>query len=293
LDCFWHFTPQTSTKFKKEKPRGEPLIMMATDILKQQHREFEELIRQIETAEDDEERAALRAELADMLAAHTAVEEELFYPTALEHLGHGARIRESLEEHAVADFALYRFVSVSVADETFLAKLATLKDVVMNHIEEEESELIPQVEGEVERHVLDQLGDKMAVRFEERLREGHRSILERSLGIAARQAAVAAPAQGAKKAAPVRRRTTKRKATPQKRAMKAGKQSVAPQRPVAAQKTATSKKAAAQAETNSRKASSSKASTSGRNQSSTRTSQKAGRRPARGQTAAKKSRAHG
>lgn len=267
--------------------------MMATDILKQQHREFEELMRQIETVEDDEERGALRAELADMLAAHTTVEEELFYPTALEHLGHGARIRESLEEHAVADFALYRFVSVSVADETFSAKLATLKDVVMNHIEEEESELIPQVEGEVDRHVLEQLGDKMAVRFEERLREGHRSILERSLGIAARQVAVAAPAQGAKKAAPVRRRTTKRKATPQKRAMKAGKQSVAPQRPVAAQKTAASKKAAAQVETSSRKASSSKASTSGRNQSSTRTTQKAGRRPARGQTAAKKSRAHG
>ena len=155
--------------------------MMATDILKQQHREFEELVRQIETAEDDDERIALRVELADMFAAHTAIEEELFYPAALEQLGPGSRIRESLEEHALADFALYRLVTVSVADETFVAKLATLKDVVMNHIEEEESELLPQVEGEMDRQALDQPGDKMTARFEERLQEGHRAILERSL----------------------------------------------------------------------------------------------------------------
>lgn len=265
--------------------------MMATDILKQQHREFEELIRQIETAEDDEERGALRAELADMLAAHTAIEEELFYPVVLEHLGHGARIRESLEEHAVADFALYRFLSVSVADETFFAKLATMKDVVMNHIEEEESEMLPQVEGEIDRHVLEELGEKLAVRFEERLREGHRPILERSLGIAARQVAVAAP--GAKKAAPTRRRVAKRKVAPQKRVVKATKRAQVAQRPVAPQKSAASKKASSQAQTNAKSASASKTATPRRGQSATRTTQKAGRRGTRSQSATKKSRATG
>lgn len=265
--------------------------MMATDILKQQHREFEELMRQIEMAEDDEERAALRVELADMLAAHTAIEEELFYPVALEHLGHGARIRESLEEHAVADFALYRLVSVSVADETFSAKLATLKDVVMNHIEEEESELLPQVEGEVDREVLEQLGDRITVRFEERLREGHRPILERSLGIAARQVAVAAP--GAKKAAPARRPVAKRKVTPQKRPVKATKRGQVAQRSAAPQKSAASKKASSQGQTSAKSESASKTSTARRNQSSSRGAQKTVRRGTRSQTASKKSRAVG
>jgi Hemerythrin HHE cation binding domain len=285
-------------KFTKEKPRGEPLIMMATDILKQQHREFEELMRQIETAEDDEERAALRGELADMLAAHTAIEEELFYPAVLEHLGPGMRIRESLEEHAVADFVLYRVISVSVADETFSAKLATLKDVVMNHIEEEESEMLPQVDGEMDRHALEQLGDRMSVRFEERLREGHRPILERSLGIAARQVAVAAP--GAKKAAPAptRRRATKRTVAPQKRAVKATvkatvKAGPAAKRASGAKQLAASKKAAPQAQTSSRGESTSKSSTGRRGQTSGRAAPKAGRRSTRGQTATKKSRAAG
>jgi len=282
--------------------------MMATDILKQQHREFEELVRQIETAEDDEERAALRVELADMLAAHTAIEEEVFYPAVLEQLGPGSRIRESLEEHAVADFALYRLVSISVADETFTAKLATLKDVVMNHIEEEESELLPQAEGEMDRQLLDQLGDRMASRFEERLREGHRPILERSLGIAARQVAVAAP--GAKKAAPTRRaRATakKRPAATQKRAMGVAKRGSAPKRAAPAKQVPSSKKAStktsAHAQSSSKSEPSSSRSSSRQSQGSSRgaqkAAQKAGRRATqtrsstRGQTSTKKSRAAG
>ncbi len=210
--------------------------MKATDILKQQHREFEELMRQIESAEDDDERGALRVELADMLAAHTAIEEELFYPTALEHLGPGTRIRESLEEHAVVDFALYRFVSASVVDETFAAKLATLKDLTMNHVEQEESELLPQVDGEIDRDVLEELGDKMTVRFDERLREGHRAILERSLGIAARHATIPAPSTQA--APPVARVSTKRKVAAKKRA-------VAPKRGAVAKRASSTKKVAA------------------------------------------------
>ncbi|MDI1480536.1 hemerythrin domain-containing protein [Polyangium sp. y55x31] len=191
--------------------------MKATDLLKQQHREVEELFREIEGAEDEDERASLREELANALAAHTAIEEEIFYPAAMEALGPSGRIREAFEEHAVADFALYRLMSVSVGDETFSAKLGALKDIVMNHVEEEESELLPQAEGEMERDQLEQLGDRLSARFSERLAEGHRPILERSLGIAARQVATQAP--GAKKAAAPRKRApAKRQAMPKRAA---------------------------------------------------------------------------
>jgi hemerythrin superfamily protein len=191
--------------------------MMAIDMIQQHHREIEELMRQVGIEEDDEQRAALRVELADMLAAHTVIEEELFYPAALRCLGPSARVLESLEEHAMVDFALHRFVSVSVADDTFSAKLATLKDVVLNHIEEEESELLPQVQSELDRQELDRLGAKMLKRFEQLLREGHRPILERSLGIVTRKVAAAS---GTKKAAPGKR-PAKRKASAKKAAARA------------------------------------------------------------------------
>ncbi len=200
--------------------------MKATDLLKQHHREVEELFREIETAEDETEKVSLREELANALAAHTAIEEEIFYPAAMEVLGPSGRIREAFEEHAVADYALYRLMSVSVGDETFSAKLGALKDVVMNHVEEEESELLPQADGEMERDQLEQLGDRLSSRFEERLAEGHRAILERSLGIAARQVATQAP--GAKKAAaPRTRASAKRKVMPKRGAAAGAKRGAA------------------------------------------------------------------
>lgn len=200
--------------------------MKATDLLKQQHREVEDLFRQLETAEDDEERNSLREELANRLAAHTAIEEEIFYPAAMEAIGPTARVREALEEHAVADFALYRLLSVSTSDESFQAKLGCLKDVVMNHVEEEESELLPQADGEMDQDKLEAIGDKLAARFEDRMVEGHRSILERSLGITMRQAAQAAP--GAKKAAARPARAPAKRQVAQKRARAQAKPAAAP-----------------------------------------------------------------
>lgn len=215
--------------------------MKATDLLKQQHREVEDLFRQLETAEDDEERSSLREELANKLAAHTSIEEEIFYPAAMEAIGPTARVREALEEHAVADFALYRLLSVSPSDETFQAKLGCLKDVVMNHVEEEESELLPQADGEMDQDKLEAIGEKLTARFDERMMEGHRAILERSLGITMRAVAQAAP--GAKKAAARPARAPAKRQVAQKRGRAATKQAAAPAQKRGGGRAAATKKA--------------------------------------------------
>ena len=53
--------------------------MKATELLKQQHREVEQLFAKIENG--GEPIQELLEELADNLAAHTVIEEQLFYPT--------------------------------------------------------------------------------------------------------------------------------------------------------------------------------------------------------------------
>jgi hypothetical protein len=171
-------------------------------------------------AAEERERASLREELANTLAAHTSIEEEIFYPAAMEALGPHGRIREGYEEHALADYALYRLLSVSPMDETFAAKLSALKEVVMNHVEEEESELLPQTEGEMTSERLQELGERLEARFAERLTEGARPLLEKSLGIAARSATKTAQrgAETTKRAAAApAKRTQSRKATTTKR----------------------------------------------------------------------------
>ncbi len=160
-------------------------VMKATDLLKNQHREVEELFRQLEGTEDESVRTTLREQLANNLAAHAAIEEEIVYPAVMEAMGPNGRIREGLEEHAVAEFALYRLMQVSPMDETFSAKVAALKELVMNHVEEEESEILPAAEGELGER-LEMLGERCEMRFMEKMAEGAEAILAQNLGIIAR-----------------------------------------------------------------------------------------------------------
>lgn len=159
--------------------------MKATDLLKNQHREVEDMFRQLEAAEDEGARTTLREQIANNLAAHASIEEEIFYPAVMEALGPNGRIREGLEEHALAEFALYRLMQVSPMDETFSAKVAALKELVMNHVEEEESEILPQAEGELGES-LEMLGERCELRFMEKMSEGAEAILAQNLGIIAR-----------------------------------------------------------------------------------------------------------
>lgn len=156
--------------------------MRIHEFFKQQHRELEELIRQIESAEDDDERLALRAELGDQLAACAQSKIVVLYPAALGHLGAACRARESTEEITVVCFALDRFLATHVLDDTFAAKLNVLKDVMMNHIEEDECELLPQLEGEVDASELGSLGDDAVTKFEECMRAGRADTLAVIMG---------------------------------------------------------------------------------------------------------------
>jgi hemerythrin superfamily protein len=180
---------------KPEKIKDK-LTMKSTDVLKQQHREIEELFRQLRAKDADDDRETLRHELADMLTAHTEIEEELFYPAAMDLLGIQCRALEATEEHVAANFVLSRCMSVKVTDVMFSARLETLYDIVMNHIEEEESELFGQYESEADRTATNELGERMAHRFGELIKEGHVAILAEQFGL---------PTIGVKKAKKIRR----------------------------------------------------------------------------------------
>src|SRR5687767_4610618 len=58
--------------------------LTAVDLLMEQHREVEKLFAAFEKASDDEDKEALFEEIADKLAVHTKIEEQLFYPAVRE-----------------------------------------------------------------------------------------------------------------------------------------------------------------------------------------------------------------
>ncbi|HYV45965.1 MAG TPA: hemerythrin domain-containing protein [Myxococcaceae bacterium] len=142
--------------------------MNAIQLLKHQHQEVEKLFKEIERCEDDDrdELRRLFAELADNLAAHADIEEELFYPEVKQRQQDGM-VQHAVEEHFEMKQFLAQLLDLEVGSSQFLMTLAQLKDAVLGHVEEEEGEMLPAARKLFSKAELDQLGQEMASRFEE------------------------------------------------------------------------------------------------------------------------------
>jgi hemerythrin superfamily protein len=127
----------------------------AIDLLKQQHREVEELFAQAENA-DGEEKGELANTIADKLAVHVAIEEKYFYPatrtTRTEQL-----LREAVEEHLSAKRLLADLIQTDPEDPQFDAKVKVLKEQIQHHVDEEESQLFPKVLNLISTQELEDL----------------------------------------------------------------------------------------------------------------------------------------
>lgn len=146
--------------------------MKATELLKRQHEEVKMLFKQIEKANG--EKSELLEQLADKLAAHMVIEQVLFYPTVLvvkEDL-----VLESYEEHAIARFSLKRVLKTDPSSPIFDARLATLRELVEHHLEDEEGELFPRAEKALGQQ-SEGLAQEMKKLFDKTLKQGHSRVL--------------------------------------------------------------------------------------------------------------------
>lgn len=140
--------------------------MDAIELLEQQHRQVEVLFDALLSADKDdvERRQEIFDQLADALAGHTIIEEQLFYPVAKridEDL-----IQESLEEHLEVKRALAELLDLDPDDDAFDAKVQEMKEAVEHHVSEEEDELFPEVRHTLDAERRNELGDEMESMFE-------------------------------------------------------------------------------------------------------------------------------
>jgi iron-sulfur cluster repair protein YtfE (RIC family) len=171
--------------------------MKATSLLEKQHRKVEAIFKKLESGKGDA--PALLQELADDLAAHMAIEQQIFYP-AVRALKEDL-IAESFEEHAIAELALKRLLATSPSAPSFKAKVTTMKELIEHHVEEEEEELFPTVEKKMEEEELMDLGRRMKAAFESAVESGFESLVPRSMS--------STSADASNKAAPRRAPTRK------------------------------------------------------------------------------------
>lgn len=155
--------------------------MLATQLLEQQHREVEALFSKLEKkAKNPDEAQELLEQLASSLAAHMTIEQELLYPN-VENLAHD-QIFEAYEEHALAEIALKRLLASDPRTEAFKARITACKELIQHHVKEEESELFPTLEDQLDEKQLESLGQRMQERFEEVMSGGYESVLPPGVG---------------------------------------------------------------------------------------------------------------
>jgi hemerythrin superfamily protein len=138
----------------------------ALELLTMQHDEVEELIEQIEDSDDSDEKAEMFIELADKIAAHSKIEEKLFYPSVKDDRTEDMLV-ESTEEHLVVKRVLADMLDMGPDDEHFDAKLKVLKENIRHHArDEEEGKLFPIVRKAFSADELAALGNELMAMFE-------------------------------------------------------------------------------------------------------------------------------
>lgn len=149
--------------------------MDATKLLEKQHRKVEAIFKKLERGSS--EAAELVEQLANDLAAHMTIEQELFYP-AVQAVDRDL-ISESFEEHALAEVSLKRLLATDPEADEFKARVTALKELIQHHVEEEESELFPKVKKKLGDELLSKLGKQMKARFEEVVEGGFEAAVPR------------------------------------------------------------------------------------------------------------------
>ena len=145
--------------------------MTAIEMLKKQHREVAAMFDKLEAAKSAGQRRQIFDAIADAMAVHATIEERHFYP-AVKNKATEDLLQEAVEEHLEVKRAIAELLQLDAGDKSFEAQAMMLKDEIEQHVEEEESELFPQVEEMFDEEALETLADAMEETQAEMLSEG-------------------------------------------------------------------------------------------------------------------------
>jgi hemerythrin-like domain-containing protein len=133
--------------------------------LTEEHRKVEGLLEQLADTEPGEERDELVEQLEHSLGVHMAVEEHFVYPIVEDVAGPEAR-QEELTEHDLTRTGLAQMREL-IDGPGFGAVVAMLQAGIGHHVEEEETEVFPQLREEASDRIAELDAEELERRVEE------------------------------------------------------------------------------------------------------------------------------
>ena len=129
-------------------------------ILKADHREVKRLLTALSESDEGKEREKMCAEVNTSLSLHMDIEERILYPVIAREIGAEDEEEASIE-HGLARNGLATMVNM-VDKPGFGAAAEMLKGGITHHVEEEETELLPELKAKLDRADWLALGDAIA-----------------------------------------------------------------------------------------------------------------------------------
>ena len=139
------------------------------DLLKEDHRKVKGLFEKFKAA-NATSRQSIADEALQDLEIHTKIEDSIVYPAIREAIDEEEMMDEAKEEHHVVGLLIKELRKMKATAEGYHAKFTVLSELVEHHIEEEESEMLPQAEESLD---LEDLG-KQVMEMKARLSSGRK-----------------------------------------------------------------------------------------------------------------------
>src|SRR5690348_14595849 len=139
---------------------GRPVAGDVIDLIIEDHRRFESLLRDLRNVESDRE--AVRAAFSALHVAHAEAEEKYVYPVLRRKTSADAEeVDHGKEEHAEGNEALLTLLECAGTDtQKFEDALEKLAELVNHHLTEEELTILNPAREEVSDAVKAELGEQ-------------------------------------------------------------------------------------------------------------------------------------
>ena len=125
------------------------------------HREVEEVFKEIEKREAPQHKRALVEHVITELVRHSVGEEQYLYPTVRKVLPDGDTLADhELKEHAEAEEVMKQIEKTDTDDAKFDELVDKLMADIRHHVESEEGNLLPKLRDTCDAAQLHDLGEK-------------------------------------------------------------------------------------------------------------------------------------
>jgi hemerythrin superfamily protein len=140
--------------------------MDALKVLKEDHKKVKMLFGEVEELGDraSSRRQKLFQQIDQELTAHSKIEETIFYPEFRRRAGKGEEreeVLEAYEEHNIVKSIIGELEHLDPKDETYKPKLIVLKDLVEQHVKEEEGPMFKMARELFDQEELDEIGERI------------------------------------------------------------------------------------------------------------------------------------